>query len=238
MRTDLEAIRTWLAEEESQGVHGNFLCNWSWLERAHKDGDLLVYVDGRTGLPLAYQLGGLISPGILQVRNAYRGVGIGRRMVQRCLALAAKRDQYLLYIQCKPSTSIPFWQQMGFTLIEDASGNNYAYQIIEKSLQLPDQGMPIAAVIRFFPESRKWEPETKPYAAYSPGAQLASDGTVYLAQRVQFHERAFPNVRDVVVEIEVGGNCRFRDKAKYEAARQIGVTHCRNGFYIDVIQSL
>lgn len=235
---DLDAIHTWLIEEDVQEVHGNFLCNWSLLERAHHDCELLVYVDGKTRLPVAFQLGRLIQPGILQVRYAYRGIGIGRKMVGRCIALAKKRDQCLLFIKCKPSTSIPFWEQMGFTLVENASGENCAYQVIEKSLQLPPQGVVAAVVISFFPEERKWELTTKPYSVCSPQAMLAADGGVYLAQRVQFHEEAFPNVRDVVVEIEVNGTCRFRDKAKYEEARRMGVTRCTNGYYIDVIQAL
>lgn len=237
-QADLEAIRSWLAEEERQGVHGNFLCNWSWIERAHRDGELLVYIDGKTSLPLAYQLGGLVTPGILQVRNICRGSGIGRKMVERCIARATKRDQYLLYIQCKPSTSIPFWEHMGFTLIEDAGENSYAYRVIDKPLQLPSEGEAIAVVIRFFPESSKWDSQARPYVAYSPEARLAPDGIVHLAQRVQFHECAFSDVRDVVVEIEIGGVCRFRDKAKYEAARQVGVSRCVNGFYIDAVHPL
>ncbi|MDP3282084.1 MAG: GNAT family N-acetyltransferase [Nitrosomonas sp.] len=232
---DLDAIHNWLIDEEAQGVHGNFLCNWSIIERAHRDGELLVYVGGRTGLPLAFQLGGLIRPGILQVRHAYRGTGIGRKMVQRCISLASKRDQCLLYIECKPSTSIPFWQRMGFTLIESANGKNYSYQIIDKPLQLSEQGVAVAVLIRFFPESRKWEPNTKPYAAFSPPAKLTLNGTIYLAHRVQFHEEVFPDVHDVVVEIEVEGSNRYSDKAKYDDARKIGVTRCINGYYIDVV---
>jgi GNAT superfamily N-acetyltransferase len=232
---DLDAIHNWLIEEEAQGFDGNFLCNLSVIERAHRDGDLLVYVDGKTGLPLAFQVGGLIRPGILQVRHAYRGTGIGRKMIQRCISLAFKRDQCLLYIECKPSTSIPFWQRMGFTLIEGANGKNYAYHIINKPLQLPEKSVAVAVVIRFFPESRKWKPDTKAYAVFSPPAGRAPDGTLYLAHRVQFHEKAFFNVRDAVVEIELEGNSRYRDKAKYEEAHKIGVMRCINGYYIDML---
>jgi GNAT superfamily N-acetyltransferase len=236
--SDLDAIHKWLIEENDQGVHGNFLCNWSVIECSHRDGDLLVYADGKTGLLLAFQLGGLIRPGILQVRHAWRGAGIGRKMVQRCITLAAKRDQCLLYIECKPSTSIPFWQRMGFTLIERANGNSNAFRVIDKPLRLPEQGVAVAVAIRFYPESRKWEPDTKPVAIFCPPARLAPDGVVYLAYRVQFHKEAFPNVQDgdVVIEIEVDGNCRFRDKAKYDKARQLGVTNCINGYYIDMVK--
>jgi len=232
---DLDAIHRWLVEEDARGVHGNFLCNWSVIKAAHGEGDLLVYVEGKTGLPVAFQLGGLIRPGILQVRQGLRGTGIGRKLVQRCISMATKRDELLLYIECKPSTSIPFWKHMGFTLIERADGKNYAYRVIDKPLQLPEQGVPVAMVIRFFPESGKWEPEAKPYSVFSPLARLAPDGSIYLPYRVQFHEEAFPNVRDVVVEIEVNGTCIFRDKAKYDGAQRVGVKRCTNGYYIDMV---
>lgn len=237
-RTDLEAIHTWLLEEEAQEVHGNFLCNWSAIERSHRDGDLLVYIDGKTGLPLAFQLGRLIRPGILQVRYGYRRTGLGQKMVERCVALAKKRNQYLLYIECNPSTSIPFWQRMGFTLIKSDSERNYAFRIMDKPLELPADGNDVAVVIRFFPESKKWEAATKPYVVHSSRARVTPDGVVHLAERVQFHEEAFPNVRDVVVEIEVEGSYRFCDKAKYNKAQEIGVTRCMNGFYIDTVRLL
>jgi len=232
---DLEAIHAWLIEEENQEIHGNFLCNWSVIEGAHRKGDLLVYIDGKTGLPLAFQLGRLIRPGILQVRSAYRGIGIGRKMVERCITWATKHNQNLLFIQCKPSTSISFWQHMGFTLIENADRENYAYQIIDEPLELPEHGTAVTVVIRFFPESKKWNPETVPYTGYSPTAKLTPGNIIYLAKRVQFHDEAFPNVRDVVVEIEVNGNSQFCDKAKYNDAHKIGIRRCTNGFYIDMV---
>jgi GNAT superfamily N-acetyltransferase len=233
--TDLKALCAWLVDEKDRGVHGNFFCNWSVIEKAHHEGKLLVYIDGKTMLPQAFQLGGLVRPGILQVREKYRGTGIGRKMVERCVALARKQDECLLYIECKPSTSIPFWQHMGFTLIESVNGKNYAYRTIDKQLRLPEHGVDVKVVIRFFPESRKWQSQTKPYTAYSPQARHAL-GIIYFAQRILFHEKAFPDVKDVVVEIEVNGIVRFLDKAKYEEAQQIGVTRCRNGFYIDKIK--
>jgi GNAT superfamily N-acetyltransferase len=106
---DLVAIEKWLKEEDAQGVHGNFLCNWLVIERSHRDGDLFVYIDGTLQQPIAFQVGGLLSPGILQVRSQYRARGIGRKMVDHCISVAEKKGEHLLYIQCKPSTSIPFW---------------------------------------------------------------------------------------------------------------------------------
>ena len=130
-------------------------------------------------------------------------------------------DWQTLYIECNPSTSIPFWQRMGFTLIKSDSERNYAFRIMDKPLELPADGNDVAVVIRFFPESKKWEAATKPYVVHSSRARVTPDGVVHLAERVQFHEEAFPNVRDVVVEIAVEGSYRFCDKAKYNSDRML-----------------
>jgi len=235
-RDDVQAVHAWLVDEEERGVHGNFLCNWQVVESAHRDDKLLVYVDGVSSLPVGFQLGGLIQPGILQVRNEYRRRGIGRKLVERCITLAYKRDHCLLYIECKPSSSIPFWERMGFNLLENNAGGNYAYRILHKQHALPEVGSDIKVVIRFYANGRQWDETTPPYITATPAAKLTPNGTVYLAERVLFHEGVYPTARDMVVEIEVAGERLFLDKAKYERAQQLGVIQCRNGFYIDRIQ--
>lgn len=88
---------------------------------------LLVCIDGVSGLPIAFQCGGLLDPGILQVRSEYRGKGIGRRMVEHCVKRALEMDECLLYIQCKPSTrssprSTPRRRVLGtFTQLRESS---------------------------------------------------------------------------------------------------------------------
>ncbi|MBN1928938.1 MAG: GNAT family N-acetyltransferase [Chlorobiaceae bacterium] len=236
--TDLTATHAWLVDEKKLGVHGNFLCNWSVIERAHQNGDLLVYIDGQSGQPAAFQLGKLIYPGILQVRKAYRRKGIGRKMVERCFSINRKRDECCLYIQCKPSSSIPFWESMGFTLINTRDGHNYAYRILEKNLSLPEKGMDIKVVIRFFPESCMWETNKMPFAIHEPKARLGQDNIIYLDKRVSFNTKTQTDAfdRDVVIGIEVDEKQRYLDKAKYQEAQAIGVRRCTNGFYIDKIR--
>lgn len=227
---DLKAIHKWLVEEKAQGVNRNFLCNWRVIEQAHRQKELFVCVEKGTNLPVAFQSGGLTQDGIFEVRQDYRGKGIGRMMVEHCIALASEQNECLLYIE-SVFQSTSFWQKMGFTVIENPNGDVYAYRTIDKRLRLPKNGSPVAVVIRFFHEKRKYGPGPEPYTAYSPKAKLAPDGIVYLSQRVQFHEKEFPDARDVVIEIVVDGKCRYCDKAKY--ADQIGVQRCTYGFYID-----
>lgn len=232
---DLSAIREWLVEEESRGVEGNFLCNWEEIENAQRTSRLLVCVDGSGRIPVAFEFGGLIDPGIMQVRKEFRGRGIGRKLVDYCVQRALESDECLLYIQCKPPRSIPFWEKMGFKLVPGNTGENYAYRVLEKPLELPSSGTDVEVAIRFFPESCKWKQRVKALVTVAPQAKETSDGRIWLAERALFHKCAFPDALDVVIEIEVNGRRLFLDKAKYPLARNLGVKRCSNGFYIDVI---
>lgn len=230
---DLAFIHAWLMEEDAQGVHGNFLCNWRVIEDSHTNKELLVYIDGTIGQPVGYQLGGLMDPGILQVHDSFRGKGIGRKLVERCITLANKNNEPCLYIQCKPSSSIPFWQNMGFTIIECNNFNGYAYRVIEKDLEIPIEGTDVGVSIAFYPESKKWTPQEKPYLNLTPAARIGPNGMIYLAHRIIFHERAFPKSNDAVVEVEICGSTFYLDKARYQEAQDLGVIRCQNGYYID-----
>lgn len=234
---DLQAIHAWLSEEKSRGVPGNFLCNWSLTEAKHREGRLLVYVDGASQLPVAYQWGGLIRPGILQVRHDQRGKGIGRKLVQRCIANAEKKDECLLFIECKPSTSIPFWQSMGFTLLDDDGSNSNAYRILERRNQLPSDSKPVEAVIHFYPEERKWDKTTRPCCSATPATAMTANGIVHLGERVFFFEDLYGDVGDPVVEIVIDSKNYYFDKAKYDQARYLGLRRCTNGYFIDAIRA-
>lgn len=234
---DLPALRSWLEREEALGVQGNFFCNWSIIERAHRARELLVYIDRPSGQPIAFQLGRLLSPGILQVRSEYRRTGVGREMVEYCIQLALRNDQCLLYIECEPATSIPFWQRLGFTHLSGDKDKNYAYRVLEKPLQLPLPGAGAKArvCISFYPEERNWNATLPPYTSSTLDAMRLSDGTVHLDKRVLFHERAHGQCRDVVVEIEVDGQLLHLGKAKHQQALRFGLKRCKNGWYVDVL---
>jgi GNAT superfamily N-acetyltransferase len=236
-KEDLSAIRAWLEEEDRLGVHGNFLCNWNVIVGAYKDKSLQVMVDRAAERPrlVAFQLGGLLQSGILQVRNEFRRSGLGRRFAEHCIRQALQKDECLLSIQCAPDTSIPFWQHMGFTTYEKA-GATFGYRILEKALPLPTDARPVDVTIRFFAEERKWDPSTPPLAAVRPAAVQTSDGVTHLAQRVLFHEGVHQHIRGVVVELQVEGQSIYMDKMKYARAAALGVHRCRNGWYIDQVQ--
>ena len=128
---DLAFVMAWLEKQDADGVKGTFWCNRRLTVKKHAEGELLVYVDPQTQQSVAYQWGGLISPGILEVRDDMRGRGLGKALVEHSLALAAEAREDMLLIQCKPSTSIPFWEARGFALISDKPSHeraNYAYR--------------------------------------------------------------------------------------------------------------
>jgi len=234
---DMQQIHDWLQEEDALEVHGNFLCNWNLTQQCHEEGVLLVLIDEIEGIPVAYQWGQLLSSGILQVRNDWRGKGLGRLIVEYCIELALQQDEMVLEIECKPSSSIPFWEAMGFTIIEGEFGKNAkGFKVLCKELALPPGGRPALAKISSFPEERKWLENVPAIASYRPDAIVADDGMVHLAERASFPMDFRRMSRDPVIEIIVEGKLIFRDKAKYQAAQAHGVKWCRNGFYIDAVK--
>lgn len=225
---DIEFIHAWLQQQHQDNIPGTFMCNWNLTLKQHARGDLLVYVDQETGEPVAYQWGGLLQPGILEVRNDLRGRGIGRTLVAHRLAQAYASGEDILHIECTPDSSIPFWTAMGFTLVD---GSSEAYAFIDRTLRLPE-GDEVSATVEWYPESRKWEPST-PAKASKRLRAVRVGGEVFLPERVLCLERV--EGRDTVLRVAVEGVEWFLDKAKYEGAERLGVRRCSNGFYVDVL---
>ena len=232
---DMEAIHTWLQEQQRAGVHGTFLCNWRLTRESHDEGKLQVYVDPESQTPVAYQWGGLLRPGILEVRHDLRGRGIGKEFVEHCLAQAAQAGEYILCIQCKPSTSIAFWRGMGFQLDDEGGRESYATRMARESLELPKDGDPVQVTLEWFPERRKWEASTLPVLAQAIEGRLLG-GEVWLSERALCPGRIEDG--DAVLRVTVDGQEWYCDKAKYERAEELGVERCSNGYFIEVLNVL
>ena len=236
-QSDLRAIHSWLKKEDAEGVRDNFLCNWEVVENFHKDGRLTVYVDGLTGVPVAFQLGGLLHPGILEVRIDMRRKGTGRKLVEHCVAKAREKDENFLIIQCEPPSSIPFWRSMGIKPFGDQIQSKLAYRALGRKHQLPSGGKDTEVATKFYSEERKWTTgdSIPPYEVLRTAAVVMADGVVYLEERAAFCKQIYGEKGDPVIEIIVGGEPRYLDKAKYPEATRIGVRRCTNGFYIDQV---
>jgi GNAT superfamily N-acetyltransferase len=229
----MTVIRAWLCKQASGGVDVSFLVNFNLTEDEHQLGRLLVYVDPVSKEAVGYQWGGLLAPGILEVRNDMRRHGIGRAMVEHRMVLAAAANEDVLYIQCKPASSIPFWKRMGFELFR-AHGQDYGFCVLPRALQLPGGGHKVQVLVEWLPESAKWEPSTPPRVSQrTEGVRL--DGKVFLAERASCF-RKIPQ-DDMVVRIAVDDSVLYCDKAKYERARLAGLRLSENGYYIDVLSS-
>ena len=231
---DLQAIHAWLVDQETRNIPGTFLCNWELTEKCHREGKLLVYIDGASEQPVAYLWDNL---GILEVRHDMRRKGIGRKLVEHRIKQAIKDNECFLYIQCEPTSSVPFWQRMGFTLLAPKNENTYAYRFLEKEHQLPSDGVPVNVVIRFFSEDRKRNKNTPARCVATSDAVKTSDGIVHLAERVACFTDPHQNSGDLVIEVEAAGKILVCDKAKYPIARDIGVQRCDLGFFLDVVRS-
>ncbi len=233
---DLANILEWLKEEDRLGIHGNFLCNWNLTEQCHQEGTLLVLIDKIQSLPIGYQWGRLLHSGILQIRHDWRRKGLGRLIVEYCIELAQQQDEAVLHIECKPSSSKPFWKEMGFEIVPGVSGSNEkGERVLTRQLDLPGEGVSVETRISSYPDGRKWQADTPPLSTLSPHAIRGTDGNVYLAERAAFSSGVRNEVRDLVIEITIDGAVIYRDKAKYETAQRHGVRRCRNGFFLDYV---
>lgn len=235
---DISFIYAWLQKQAAADVPGTFLCNWNLTLDEHEKGRVLIYTDPETEGAVAYQWGGLVRPGILGVRADRRGNGIGRIMTEHRLAEASEHNEGILYIQCKPSSSITFWERMGFKLVVGSSTKNYAYRFVPKLLELPEDGVPVSVRIELYPERRKWTLTELPISVHTPAAARNKDQVICLAERVYAFDGGydkFNTVRDLVVRVVVDGQDVYFDKLKYEEALNLGFEKCRNGFYLDAL---
>src|SRR3546814_12543260 len=74
---DLKFILSWLEAEEDDTSNG-FWCNRGIVEDSHAEGGMLVLRED--GVAVAFQLGALVRPGIIEVRPDCRGRGYGRKI--------------------------------------------------------------------------------------------------------------------------------------------------------------
>ena len=187
---------------------------------------------------VAFQLGRLLSPGILVVRPGLRGRGYGQMLVEFCIREAQTNDVCFLHIQCTPETSVPFWEKMGFTLLptQASPGSSgwhgytypHAYMILPKVFDFPAACSEVSVLIQF---SAQCAPDAQRVLEHRPRAYRRSDGKIALENRVIGFHPAAPI--DLVVKITVEGDTIYFDRAKY--AERYGVQNRQPVFCLDVI---
>lgn len=232
---DLHEILKWLKEQDNNDIDATFYCNRNLTIKEHEDGKLIVYLDQETNLAIAYQWGGLLQPGIIEVRKEYRGQGIGKSLVEFRIKEARAKRNAILKIQCTPITSVPFWEHMGFTL---SGRDNEAYMLLNYKNKLPPNATPCSVKICFFREERKWKPNTLPVKIFYPEAFKAAGkgNTIYLSERVSYYDTSNRFYQDPVISITVDDQELYLDKAKYQEAMDFGVKCDHPAFYLDKIK--
>jgi len=233
---DLAAVLGWLKAEYDQLQTGTgFWCNRGIIENAHRDERLLVCVEYETNEAVAFQVGGLISPGILEVRSDRRRKGYGRQFVEHCIEQARRDDECLLHIECNPVSSVPFWTHMGFRLYSDVFGDrcpehvvNHAFRILDKSSDgYSSEGHSIAIDVIF-----RTECGVLLNRAQVSGI-LLDDGRVVLPHRiVSYCPCLIYRLNDTFVDVLANGHKCCSCKAKYPEAEMIGVERRSGEVYI------
>lgn len=235
--SDLPPIHEWLLEEKSLGSRDSFLCNWEQTVRWHERGLVNVCVDKHSAQVVGYQSNDLTSPGILEVRRDFRRLGVGKALVKHRVLEVRKQNECMLYIQCTPESSLPFWRAMGFIpiAVKGWGDSIYAYKILSQRHRLSKKGTPVKVEISIFLESKR--SGLKPYSKVRPQAVRTPAGLIQLAERVVCFERLYENLGlgDPYFKILVNGRILFNDKAKRDQAELLGIQRCKNGFYLDRI---
>lgn len=236
---DMKAIMQWLEAEDEQGVDGNFLCNWQVIAAHQAKSDCLVCIEGDH--PIGFFAGGLTLCGILQVRNEFRGTGVGSALVDRAIKDSISKGSHLLVIECAPIESLSFWESKGFTRTSDDeyAKHIYATRILKKTKDLPQTASDVDVEVRIFPGEKIWEPKTLPESIHRPRAKRSSDGLIHLSESVLFFSALPPRrLEDPAVEILVEGKTVFLEKAKRPSGQDMGIQPCENGYQINSLKGV
>lgn len=234
---DLQSILDWLHAESVEDGGEGFWCNRSVIERSHRElGELYVIRAGDE--PVSFQVG-KFEPAIVSTRKAFRGRGLAEAHLIAAIGRARGADVNLLEIECSPRTSWPFWQKRGFQRYGDQSewADIKARLLLETRFSLP-AGPRRPVRIDFYPEEAKYEEDVHALYGWSLDALLHPDGSYHLPQRVIGVCSDLENGKDLVVSLMVNGRTVYFDKAKYQAARDLGIVHDWRGgcFFLDRIR--
>ena len=111
-KADLDAVLGWLEREHEKNDEG-FWCNRRIIKSCFDEDDL--WVIRRDGRAVAFRASG----DIFCVKEDYQRRGIGKQMVGDWIAHSFRNGMNLLYGECMPQSSLPFWESCGFERYDD-----------------------------------------------------------------------------------------------------------------------
>lgn len=122
-KKDLAVVEKWLRAEYKRDGKG-FYCNWNVIVKIFESKQLFVLAIGED--VVGFVADGWSGPEIVNVRRDKQGMGYGRRLAKWAIASAARRGRSIIKVQCAPTTSLPFWEKMGFTRCSGERNRVYA----------------------------------------------------------------------------------------------------------------
>ncbi|MDQ1902363.1 GNAT family N-acetyltransferase [Paracoccus sp. WLY502] len=242
-------IELWLDEEEmaynerysrweaagyegDPGIRG-FKCNWNSTKNHWRDGfgslDVLVK-DGRA-------IGFLDGYDILEIHPQERGLGYGRLLAEFMIDRAQEEGRSVVEIDIAPLTALPFWERLGFKVIEGRQGNGggqYAYKTLPRRFPL-GSGTKFPYAVEFYTETARYT-DGKPFRIYSGSGEAQDNGTLQLPERVICFSPSVQNTCDCFAKLTVNGEELFFEKLKRDEASHLGF-NCDKGYiyYIERI---
>jgi GNAT superfamily N-acetyltransferase len=217
---DLRQVLGWLKKEGS-----GFWNNRQQIEDGARDGDLTVAIKEDFGV-IGFLLGSESGLAILEVRQKFWRTGIGRSLAEHGLRRIEEKGRIGVKVQCKPTTSVPFWERMGFSPTEETSCCLYYAYAFPKVFALPP-GRPIQKVSV---ELRR-ELDTTPIVPgrFDRYAAEVEAGRLLLGERIA----GYCGSGDAIVRVLVGERIVSERKAKYLG--DVGVRYEDQFIQIDAI---
>ncbi|MEI6806497.1 MAG: GNAT family N-acetyltransferase [Myxococcaceae bacterium] len=218
--SDVAEIIDWLKQEATAGL--GFYHNRELIEKGQKQGHVRVIKKTKGGPVLGFLLKAFDSISIIEVKRRWRGKGLAATLVKEALKNFEEERQLGIQIQCTPSTSIPFWEKMGFQMLTRERGySQQAFYFFDKSPEEMPEVQKVPVHIKIF-EFDLINPGTPQWEWQVQGFELNKE-TLLLEKRVGtliHHGRSW-------IEVWVDGALIFKNKAKYSSP--VGVEY-NNGF--------
>ncbi len=234
---DLRCVLAWLEREyneaEGEGFK-SFWCNRQIIQRSFGNDNLWVIREKDEAI--AFQVGNYAAE-IACVRKEFQRRGLGKKLFAAALARAKRDNVNVLWGECAPTSSFPFWNSLGFEQYNDPDSIDILVRrFIKRRFKLPKGKAPAAVEIEFYPEEVLYKKGVPAVSVHTPNATLLEDRRVFLVERVMSIELA--GGKDLVIKIKLDGIQRCFCKAKHKEAIGAGVQYDGPGrtFYVDVIE--
>lgn len=232
---DLNVILGWLQREHEEDGEG-FWCNRNMITRSlRENGNFLVIRED--GEAVAFQVRQHDSmTGILCVRKDRQRQGYGTALASFSVTRAYKNNVNVLYRECTPSSSLPFWEKMGFERYGDSSPPITVRRVLHRKNDIPTNLPTVEVTVGFYPEEAAYKLDVSPFKVHQlTGGRLENMRVKLPCRVIGLNDDAHPY--DLVVKIEIHGDKLCFCKAKYDDAKAVGVQRGVESasYYIDEI---